>query len=288
MRARIWTGLSLLLCSALALAAGPGAVRKQVESSMLVTGTVEVDTAGDVRGFAIDHRDALPAAIVELVGKSVPAWKFEPVLVDGVPANVKTSMGLRIVARQLDEQRYNVDIRSASFGEHQRDGADASATDTLTSRSMRPPSYPTAAAQSGVTGTAYLLLRIGKQGTVEEVVAEQVNLRVIASEADMNRWRQLLERSALGAARKWTFNPPRSGDDADAAFWSARVPVDFRLHNQPETKQGQWEAYVPGPRQIAPWLRKDELATSGADALAAGGLYQVGRGLRLLTPLDAG
>jgi len=281
MRARLLTGLSLLLCGFAVLATGPGAVRKQVESSMLVTGSIDVDVAGNVSGFGIDHRESLPAGIVEMIQKSLPAWRFEPVLVNGAPANVKTHMGLRIVARKLDENSYSVDIRSASFGEDKPG-------ETVTAKKMSPPSYPMAAAQSGIRGTVYLLLRVGSDGVVEDVVAEQVNLKIIASERDMAQWRQLLERSALYAARKWTFNPPRSGDQANADSWSVRVPVDYRLNNEKATKQGQWEAYVPGPRQLAPWLRKDELATSGADALVDGGVYQVGRGLRLLTPLGAG
>jgi TonB family protein len=281
MRARLWTGLSLLLCSFVVLAAGPGAVRKQVESSMLVTGSIEVDAGGKVTGFGLDQQESLPPGIVELIRKSVPAWTFEPLLLDGAPVNVKTNMGLRIVARKIDEQRYDVDIRSASFGKHEPG-------ESVSSKKLRAPAYPTAAAQSGTNGTVYLLLRVGKDGVVKDVVAEQVNLRVVASEADMTRWRQVLERSAMSAARKWTFNPPQSGEEAGADFWSVRVPVDYRLDHDKGPRQGQWEAYVPGPRQIAPWLRRDELAASGADALVAGGVYQVGRGLRLLTPLGAG
>lgn len=275
------TGLSLLLFSFLALAAGPAAVRKQVESSLLVTGSIEVDAQGKVTAFDIDQQESLPPVIVDLIRKSVPAWTFEPLLVNGAPVNVKTNMGLRIVARKINEQRYDVDIRSASFGKDEPG-------ERVSSKKMRPPAYPTAAVQSGANGTVYLLLRIGRDGVVTDVIAEQVNLRVVASESEMTRWRQVLERSALTAARKWTFNPPQSGEYVSADFWSLRVPVDYRLDQDKGPGRGQWEAYVPGPRQIAPWLRKDELATSGADALVAGGVYQVGRGLRLLTPLGAG
>lgn len=281
MRGRFWTGLLLLLCGLPVLAAGPGAVRKQVESSMLVTGSIEVDANGKVGGFGIDHRQSLPAGILELIQKSVPAWQFEPVLVNGAPVDVKTTMGLRIVARKLDEDSYNVDIRSASFGTY-------APGESVSSKKMSPPSYPRSAVESGVGGTVYLLLRVGKGGAVEDVIAEQVNLRIIANEIGMTRWRQLLEQSAVASARKWMFIPPQSGEEAKAEFWSVRVPVDYRFRDERDTKQGHWEAYVPGPRQVAPWLRKDELANLVPDALAAGGVYQVGHGLRLLTPLGAG
>ena len=99
-----------------ALAAGPGAVRKQVEASMLVTGTIQIDTAGKVTTYALDQQDKLPAGVIDLIGQAVPHWTFQPVLIDGRAANVRTDMSIRVVARKIDADNYSVGIRSAGFG----------------------------------------------------------------------------------------------------------------------------------------------------------------------------
>ncbi|MCA1714976.1 MAG: energy transducer TonB, partial [Gammaproteobacteria bacterium] len=196
MRKPWWGGISLLLCTLAAFAAGgPGAVRKQVESSMLVTGTVYVEPDGSVSRFAIDQRQQLPSGVVGLIEKSVPGWKFEPVLVNGAAVKAKANMSLRIVAKKLDAERYQVAIGSASFGEDRTD-------EGVTSEKMTPPRYPSSAVHAGVSGTVYLVLRIGKDGQVEDAIAEQVNLKVIASERAMAQWREVFERSALAGAKK--------------------------------------------------------------------------------------
>ena len=277
----LWIGLLLWMVAGAAIAVGPKAVRKQIESSLLVTGSIDIETDGHVSAHRLDHSDKLPKGVVALVGKWAPDWKFEPILVNGQPAKARASMRLRIVAKKLDHDRYSVAIRSASFG-------DSRLGETVTGKEMAPPAFPESAARSGVSGTVYLVLRVGRSGLVEEAVTEQVNLRVVADEGAMERWRRTLARAALGTAKRWVFNPPAAGDEANAEFWSVRVPVDFVLGKRDGPAYGTWEAYVPGPRQAAPWVARDELASSGPDTLASGGVYQVGQGLRLLTPLEGG
>ena len=53
MSGRIWIGLALALLATAALAAGPGAVRKQAEASMLVTGQVRIEPDGSVSGSTV-------------------------------------------------------------------------------------------------------------------------------------------------------------------------------------------------------------------------------------------
>ncbi|MBF6023042.1 hypothetical protein [Lysobacter niastensis] len=50
-----WMGMALWLCAGVALAGGGKAeVRKQTEASVLVTGTVDIETDGHVGGYALD------------------------------------------------------------------------------------------------------------------------------------------------------------------------------------------------------------------------------------------
>lgn len=274
-----------LLASSTAFAAGRAAVRKQIEASMLVTGRIQVDASGKVSGYWLDQKEKLPEAVVSMVDKAVPTWEFKSVLVNGKPANVVTDMSIRLVAKKIDKDNYSVAIRGASFGDNS-----GKPEERLRSQELAPPNYPEAAAGAGVTGTAYLLLRAGRDGKVIDGVAEQVNLQVVADERSMERWRRVLADASLRQARRWTFAPPTEGEDAKASFWVVRVPVVYSLSSDPrgadQAGYGRWQAYVPGPRTANPWQQDTEGAGFSPDTLAPGGAYLAGSGLKLLTDLS--
>ena len=290
MRGRIVAALCLALCAGLAFAAGPSAVRKQTEMSMLVTGMVLIDPDGSVTGWEIDQREKLPVVVANLIEKSAPAWRFEPVTVDGSPRRAKAPMSLRVVANRLDDGNYRIAIRSGHFGEEALDTEERRAlggTDSVQAIQMRPPSYSMDALYMGVQGTVYLVLRIDREGRVAEVAAEQVDLRIVGDEREMRMMRDLLAKPALIAARKWTFRVPTTGEASSRHEWSVRVPVDYTLSNARQPGYGEWQAYIPGPRQAVPWRTgEDADAGQGPEALVAGQVYEVGKGLKLLTPLQ--
>lgn len=269
----------LLLLSFTASAAGPGAVRKQIEASMLVTGTIEVLPDGSVRTYAIDQADKLPKGVLDFIQQNVDLWKFDPVIVDGKAVGVRNKMSLRVVAKQASGDDYTVRLQAASF-----DPLAVEAGHEVKSKSMPPPRYPEAAAMNGAAGTVYVVIKVGRDGSVEDVVAEQVNLRMVAGPVEMQQWRSVLGKAAVQVARKWQFIPPVAGERASDPYWTVRVPVDFMLSSN-SPKYGQWQAYVPGPRQSYPWSEK-EAAGNSLEALSEGGVHLVGNGgLRLLTPL---
>lgn len=286
MKLRLLAGLGLLLCVFWAVAGGRAAVRKQMEMSMLVTGSIDIATDGSVSAHAVDQAAKTPPGVLQLIGHAVPRWRFEPILVDGnaVPARVR--MGLRVVAKKRDDGTYTLRIRSASFGEGGVEG------ETVTRGRMDPPRYPMAAAASNVSGTVYLILKIGRAGIVEDVFDEQVNLTVLGTEVQMQRACRLLANAAKVAARNWEFRVPTRGEQADDAFWLLQIPVRFTLKDVGEPPDfdpgyGTWEAYIAGPHSAAPWAR-DSASIQAPDALAAGGLYPTGSEPRLLTPLTQG
>lgn len=102
---------------------------------------------------------------------------------------------------------------------------------------------------------------------------------------EMKRLHRLFAGSAIAVTKRWRFHYPTRGEEANAPFVSVRVPVDYILDGQAEEEPGKWQAYVPGPRQHAPWLPPEQ-DTVSADALASWGVYPAGRGPRLLTPLE--
>lgn len=277
-------GSLLMLLSPLALAAGPSAVRRQIESSMLVTGTVEITAEGTVRASTLDKTAKLPAELGDWVQAQIGQWTFQPVLVEGRATPARSAMSVRLVARRLDEDQITVAIRSASF-----DGPEPKAGESVSAVKMTPPRFPVQAAQQGVSGTAYMVLKIGLDGAVRQALVEQVNLRFVASDKQMTQWRTILGESALKAARTWKFKPPTSGQYADLPYWSVRVPIDYTFDIGQVDRYGKWEVYVPGPRERVPWDTGDQPGLS-PDALIDGGIHMAGQqgGPRLLTPLGGG
>ncbi|MBN6102800.1 TonB family protein [Xanthomonas sp. CFBP 8703] len=280
--------LALFAATAFAAGAGPGAVRKQVENSLLVTGKIDIEPDGAVSALAIDREDRLPEGVIRFVRDSVKQWKFEPALRDGKPVPARAPMTLRIVAKRQQGDSYQVEIRHASFAAY--DPKDPRA---VTSLKMAPPSYPEAAYRVGASGSAYLVLKVARDGSVADAAVEQVNLRIVGSESEMKKLREIFAQSALAAARKWTFRPPTEGEDVSKPYWAVRVPVNYSLRDQPnegmDSSYGHWISYVPGPRARAPWDTGKDASGFSPDTLSAGGVYMVdNNGPRLLTPLQQG
>jgi TonB family protein len=275
-------GLFCVLLSSAALAAGPAAVRKRVQASMLLTGTIVVAPDGSVSSYAIDKPEKLPPMVTGLIAESIPKWKFEPTLLDGKPVAAKAKMSVRFVAKPLGDDKYSVGISGTEFGQNVPG-------ESITYKNRVAPTYPPQAANSRISGTVYLLLRVGRQGQVQEAVAEQVNLVVVDSDEELERGRKMLANSALAAARKWTFNLPTSGAHMNDEYWVARVPIAYDLMSGPlrDDDYGKWQPYVPGPKQPVPWMDDQRLLSGSADALPDGGLQPLEKdGLRLITPPD--
>jgi hypothetical protein len=270
-----------MACAFVALAGGgAAAARKQVEASMVLTGSITVAPDGHVSAYTLDTPAKLEKGIVAMVNDTVPSWRFEPVLRQGKAVASTARMSLQVVAKKVDADHFSIGIRNANFSVP---AADATSANWMAGRSMTPPRYPPAAYRSGVTGTVYLVARLGTDGQVLEVVAEQVNLGFVGSESEMAYFRDALAKPALQVARSWRLTPASEEEAAAGKIRSVRIPVAYRLDAMPG--YGHWESYVPGPKQPVPWLAGELDALSSPDALVAGNVYEVGKGLHLLTPL---
>lgn len=282
MKVRIWFGVLLALLAGTAMAQSAQQVRKQAEASMVVTGHVDIEADGSVSAHVIDHREKLPDYVVSMVDRAAQTWRFEPILVDGQPVPARARMSLRLLAQPIEGgTEYRMSIANGSFGEDSNQD-----TDRVRRGELKPPSYPPAMLYRGVEGTAYLLLKIGRDGRVEDAVAERVNLRGYDNEREMERMRRSFATRSINAARGWTFVPPTTGKHAGEEYWTVRVPVEYDLSDPGSRRDtvGKWELYVPGPRQPEPdWLRS---TSSGSDAMLAGQIQMVGNERRLLTPLE--
>lgn len=283
---RFFVGVTSLAFTGLVVAAGPGAVRKQVEASMLLTGDIVVAPDGSVKSYELDKSDKIPADVAGLIGSATQRWHFEPVMRDGQAVTAKARMSIRVVASHPtpDSKDFVAHIAGATFGDY-----DDASTEKVTYVERKPPGYPELAARSHVGGTVYVLLRIGRDGKVIDAEAEQVNLSVVASDGDMKVWRKVLAAPSVAAAKQWTFRIPTTGEHAGDRYYVTRVPVMYRLERTaPDANYGVWQAYVPGPRETASWAHDDRTAGGSTDALPDGQIQLVGAGLKLTTPVSNG
>jgi hypothetical protein len=240
-------------------------LRKLAEASMLVKGTVEIKPDGSVNGYAIDGAEKLAPVVIEVIQKNIPTWKFQ--LAAASTTVVKETMSLRLVAKAVDDKQVSVSIVGATFGNDQ--GSDE---EHVRYKTRKPPQYPRMALDARVSGTVYLLARIGQDGRVQNVSAEQVNLRTLADKTLMERYRANLAGAAIAAAKDWTYDIPTKGEHVHDPYWYVRVPVDFEIHVFGEpvrtaTEYGQWEVYIPGPKQEIPWVQDRALLSDAPDAI---------------------
>lgn len=258
------------------------AVREQAEASMVLTGMIEIGTEGQVEAFRMDRRDRVGDTIARFVETEVQAWRFEPVVIEGHAVQAQTPVSIRLGGKQNPDNSLQVTLLAANFAKY-----DPDATDAVTRLRLNPPSYPEDVARAGGHGDVLLLVQVGRDGKVMDVVAEQVNLRVVAREPQMRLMRDKFARVSVAAARKWTFRVPTTGEQQNEASWTLRVPVRFATRDERES-YGSWEAFIPGPRQPAPWRADTPVADdAAADLLPSGGVFMadVNKGPRLLTPL---
>jgi len=277
-----WT-FALLSCisATVAVAATQQNVRKTAEASMLVTGSLEVNPDGTLHGYTLDHPEKLPPVVVEVIGKSIALWEFK--LSASTKDVVKSTMNLRVVAKPVGEGKYNVVVQGASFGQTDTNAG------TVSYKDHPSPTYPRLAIDARVSGTVYLLVRVGRDGAVMDVAAEQVNLDQYGTQTDMNKYRKVLADASIDAIRHWTYNLPTKGTAINDPYWVVRVPVNFNLHEvgTPDKvhQYGDWNVYIPGPRQTPSWIDVG-LANQSPDATPDGSLATGHSAVQLATRLD--
>jgi hypothetical protein len=277
---RLLLGMLALLLAGSALAGGVRAVRERVESSMLVTGTIGVTPQGTVLGYTLDQPEKLPPVVVQMLGKAIPQWTFQPMLQAGKPVAAKARMNLRVVATPIGQGNYRLAVRGAYFGDQDQ---------SIRVLTRARPTYPREAINERAGGTAFVILRVDRDGHVADAFAEQVNMTVLGTDTQLARLRKLLGDASVQALRRWTFTPADASDHEPYRY--VRTPVSYQLsewgHSPKQVSYGQWQSYVPGPVEPAPWFDKSSMLSGQSDALPDDGLY--GRAALLLrTPLDKG
>jgi hypothetical protein len=187
-------------------------------------------------------------------------------------------MHLVVAANQVDPKHVAIRIRSARFTES---GSASSEQISVDHRGLLR--FPEEADKAGVGGTVYVALRIDRSGKVLDAQVQQVNLRVVDSVRQMKHWRDALAKPTLAGIRHFTFKVPTGGTYADDQAFTGILPVSYYVGNQGRPKYGQWDPYVPGPRQDITWLDAEKVGDS--EAIPDGAFAQTGTDMKLLTPL---
>jgi hypothetical protein len=282
---QVWGVILLLAWMSLAHAARTpdDDVLKIVEQCMRVSGEVSVDAQGNVISYELGHRDKLPDGVERYLDAVIPGWKFEPPVADGKSLAIINRMDLLLVAKSRGDGTFRLELRSSTFHPLEQAGYEVETAE------FSPPHFPNLAARFGVTGTVYLVLRIGVDGRVEDAAAEQVNLRNIAGDRELEQWREFFARTTIKHARRhWAFRPPRKGELADDGAWDIRISVNYQLGEIVEDSVGKWDVYIPGPRHRVPWVSVEDKVP--LESLANGVLYPIGQagGLKLMVPPEEG
>ncbi|WHZ19673.1 MAG: hypothetical protein OJF55_001822 [Rhodanobacteraceae bacterium] len=259
--------LALALCGAVCAAEAP------IEASMVITGTITVNPAGGVQGYALHDQDKIPPGVVQIVERTIKGWQFVPIVENGQPVAAQAGMAVRVVARMIDKANAEIRVAGASFGcdAYQAKNLLPNACPpgtTVTPDRRQPPEYPRQALKEGLGGEVYLAVEVGRDGRVIRADAMQVNLS--NRFGSPLRMQNAFANNARDAAMKWRFNVPTVGPEAAKDHWVVTVPVVYTIGGPMPDDYGKWHAYVPGPARDVPWARDD--TPGSADALAGGGM----------------
>lgn len=230
-----------------------------VEGFMRLEGSIAVGADGRVTGYGLAQSGAVPAEVRTFVARQVAGWRVE--FEDGVaPPAGPVPFSIRVRASPAGGGLYGLWMDGISLDEPLPPGH------RLQAVHRHPAAYPRDMARVGASGIAYMLAKVGTDGRVEDVFAEQVDLTAMPDDpADIVRYQLEFMASAASAIRRWRFKVPAEGPYAGAPQ-VLRVPVAFVMHGH-ETAYGEWEYLVRGVRKPSPWRSGvDDPAAQGAIA----------------------
>jgi TonB family protein len=147
-----------------------------VQGTVVLSATV--DKSGTVRDVkAVSGHPLLVQAAID----AVKQWVYQPALVNGEPAEARTTVKLSVALASSENAQAPRRIRV---------GGNVQQANVI---SQVSPHYPAEAKQAGLQGTVKLQALIGKEGTVQD-------LQVLSGEP-------VLAESALDALRQWVYKP---------------------------------------------------------------------------------
>jgi hypothetical protein len=271
---------------------------KDLQKALLLSleGSIVIETDGSVG----EYRIATPTTpdIDALLRKTIPRWRFEPVLAEGKPVRAMAKMRLSLVAVESGKD-YRVGIENVVFPgvvvDTQEPARERRSAVEATGRRTNPPIYPRALERAGVTGRVLLALHFAPDGHMVEVLPVQSALfNVRGYNNELRKAVHLFEQSAAEAARKWTvevkLKPGAPTTERDFTGYATieyvlAAPGHMRGAKTNDAPPGQWREATRTPKRAMPWLAGLEAADVGVADLVDGEFMPLAGGPKLKTPL---
>ncbi len=276
MKKILQTTLGLLLLSTAGIAgnvaakdAVPGDNAMQVAGSesvlsMRVDGELLITPGGEVGEYRITTKD-IPDEVKSLIGKSIPTWRFEPVKdAQGNPAAAKTYMRMTVVARELEDAKYVINVENVRFHDGVK-GSEAklareSAREAGIEVIQRPsPNYPSMMLANRVNGAALVNVLLSPDGkVVDAVVVQSAMFNVRGQSALIGKAFGEMEREAVRSVKRMRVKFGEGVDPTDPKVSSGTLVINFSMmgsssQSELRRKAGVWRIEQRGPLRTPSW-----------------------------------
>lgn len=248
-------------------------MRGQVVGSMRLSGTLVVAADGAITAYAIDRPEKIPPPVLQHVARHVSHWR---VIRPEDHAGEKR-FSVRVMATPQGNGDHALSLVGASITRKGKAEEDIA----VVSRPRRVQ-YPRAYREVGVGGTVHVALKVGRDGKVQDLATEQVNLDFVGTPSEVVQARADFAAQTAAALRQWSFRMPVAGPFAGAPYVVTRVSVHYTV--KPALGYGEWEYYIPGPQRAAPWIEQEGLAAIGVGEAGVPQLVGVEPRLEMLEP----
>lgn len=207
------------------------------------TAVIDISAEGLVEGVQLTGVPGEAAAAA--YEQQIRAWRFEPIVEDGVPVPARTHAQLRLVAQEAPDGGFSLTMRKPIF----RDPPGTSATAGLEGLRLverRLPRYPMRSQDAGLQAEVILLIEISADGAISRAGVHSATLLNTGVRA---RQASAAARPFVDAARRsvleWRFEPSEKTDRR------ALVPVSFTFHGS----ENSWQPALPLEEAREQWVR---------------------------------
>lgn len=259
----------------------PAMTPLETVSVLTLDGRIVIEPDGHVSDVEIYTK--LTPTLTAMVRRNVLTWRFKPLKSGGTALTLSSLLHMGLAA--ADEQgKYQVWVDSVTFPEvvgspvQHIDGE----AEPISAARTSLPSYPAELQSRGFMGTILLAIRVTPDGKAGDVTAIQsMYYRFNQPKWPGPRALEVMEKSAVDAARHWTFVVPQGVPRAPERM-TVTVPVHYVIDVDPHTP-GVWVTVRRTPQRPIGWLPPATVTNRFGIANASGSaVSQYGAGPTLL------
>lgn len=216
--------------------------RRPLRYEIDASGTLTIEPDGRVSEVDLEMKPA----VREAYRRAIKGWTFDPVEVDGRVVRAKAHFRLVGFGLPIDGSReVQLGVEHVWFLDPPQVREAASSP----LQPLRPPTYPSNAAQAAFGATVELLLKIAQDGSVADAGVASLSLDAwqIESRRRAEDFAESFAERALRAARDWSF----AGHPDATPGGTVIVPVTF---HPPQRPLDGWRPQIPVDVTLLPWM----------------------------------